>query len=85
MTGPPSKNQGGKMSSVNSDIESKLSALVKSRKFWAAIVGLGLILLRAFKPDFPISDDEITKIVLLLVAYILGVGLEDNGALRALK
>ncbi|HEY3345589.1 MAG TPA: hypothetical protein VGJ97_11715 [Anaerolineaceae bacterium] len=65
--------------------DSKFSALVQSRKFWAAAVGLGLVLLRAFKPDFPISDDQMTKMVLLLVAYILGVGLEDHGATRALK
>jgi hypothetical protein len=88
MTGHPlffNQKQGGKMSTGNSPIESKLAALIKSRKFWAALIGLGLVLLRAFKPDFPVSDDEVTKIILLLVAYILGVGLEDNGALRALK
>jgi hypothetical protein len=65
--------------------ESKLNALLRSRKFWAAVVGLGLVLLRAFKPDFPISDDQMTKVIFVLVAYILGVGLEDNGAPRALK
>lgn len=55
----------------------KLKMLVKSRKFWAAIVGLGLIVTKAFDPNFPISEAEITNLVYVLVAYILGTGLED--------
>ncbi len=58
----------------------KLKQLLKSRKFWTALIAVGLVALRAYKPDFPLSDDELTKIVLVLAAFILGVGLEDAGA-----
>ena len=56
----------------------KLKDLVKSRKFWAAIVCLGLIIVKAFRPDFPLAEDQLTQIVWVLVAFILGTGLEDS-------
>lgn len=58
----------------------KVKLLLKSRKFWTALIAVGLVALRAYKPDFPLTDDELTKIVLILAAFILGVGLEDAGA-----
>jgi hypothetical protein len=56
-----------------------LSNLFKSRKFWASFIALGLIVLRAFIPTFPIADADLTKIVFVIVAYVLGTGLEDSG------
>ncbi len=61
----------------------KLKDLVKSRKFWAAVVGLGLIIVKAFRPDFPLAEDQLTQIVWVLVAFILGTGLEDSRLLRS--
>lgn len=55
----------------------KINALLKSRKFWAALAGLLLVVLRHFAPDFPVSDVEMTNVVYILVAYILGTGLSD--------
>ncbi len=57
---------------------SKLKQLLGSRKFWAALVGLVLIILKTFKPDFPLEAEELTAIVWVLVAYILGTGIEDG-------
>ncbi len=53
--------------------------LLKSRKFWAALIGLVLIIIKSFRPDFPLQDDQITGIVVVLVGYILGTAVEDNG------
>ncbi len=55
----------------------KFLALLKSRKFWAAVIGVLLIALRHMLPDFPLSDDEIAKLIYIVVAFILGTGLED--------
>jgi hypothetical protein len=57
----------------------KLKRLMGSRKFWAALVGLLLIVLKAFKPDFPLQDEQVTGIVVVIVGYILGVAVEDGG------
>ncbi len=63
---------------------SKLSALLKSRKFWAAVIGLGLIVARNLIPNFlPFGDQEITAVILVLISYILGTALEDAGAALA--
>lgn len=59
----------------------KFTALLKSRKFWAALVGLGLVVAKAFDPAFPIPEEDLTRIVYVIVAYILGTGLEDFGKL----
>jgi hypothetical protein len=56
--------------------ESKWLALIKSRKFWAALIGLALVMVKSFKPDFPLNDTETTNLIYVLVAYILGTGIE---------
>jgi hypothetical protein len=68
---PPANDPGN-----TSGGESKWLALIKSRKFWAALIGLALVMLKGFKPDFPLSDQEVTNLIYVLVAYILGVGIE---------
>ncbi len=57
---------------------SKFKQLLASRKFWAALIGLALIITKAFKPDFPLEQEQLTAIVYTLVAYILGTGIEDG-------
>ena len=58
----------------------KFLSIFKSRKFWAAIVGIAVMILRELVPNFPIGDEQISEMVLLLVAYIIGVAVEDAGA-----
>ena len=64
---------------VAEPVEAKLKALLASRKFWAALIGLLLLIVKAFRPDFPLAEDQITNIVYLLMAYILGTAIEDGG------
>lgn len=56
----------------------KWKVLLGSRKFWAALVGLVLIVVRAFDPDFPLEAEQVSNLVYVLMAYILGVALEDG-------
>ena len=39
----------------------KLKQLLKSRKLWAALVGVGLVVLRAYDPNFPLEDEDLTE------------------------
>ncbi len=55
-----------------------LRNLLRSRKFWATLAGLGLVILRSALPDFPLADDQITAIILTLSAYTFGTGLQDG-------
>lgn len=56
----------------------KLLYLMRSRKFWAAIAGVVLVTAQAFMPDFPLDADQISNLIYVLVAFIIGTGLEDR-------
>ena len=56
----------------------KFKLLLGSRKFWGALIGLALIVLKTWQPDFPLSEEQLTGVVYVLVAYILGTGIEDG-------
>lgn len=56
----------------------KFKQLLGSRKFWAALIGLALVIVNAFEPDFPLEGEDLTTIVFVLVSYILGTGIEDG-------
>jgi hypothetical protein len=60
-------------------MDPKLKSLLASRKFWAALVGLAMVIVKSFKPDFPLTDEQLLGIVGVLVAYILGTGVESLG------
>ena len=56
----------------------KFKQLLSSRKFWAALVGIVMVVVYAYVPDFPIGEDQILGLVLVIVSYILGTALEDG-------
>ena len=56
----------------------KFKLLLGSRKFWAALVGLVLVIIKAYEPDFPLDGDKLTGVITVIVAYILGTGIEDG-------
>jgi len=60
------------------DARSALVGLLASRKFWAALIGMACITLRAFRPDFALDEAAAAELAALLSAYILGVGLTDR-------
>ena len=53
-------------------------SLLKSRKFWAAIVGIFYSMIYLVWPDFPIPEESVIGVVGTVVSYILGVALEDG-------
>ena len=56
----------------------KWKTLLRSRKFWATLVGLVFMIIKTVKPDFPLDGDQLAGILALLVSYILGTALEDG-------
>ena len=52
--------------------------LYKSRKFWAALVGLAYSVITQFLPNFPFSEESVIGVVSTVIAYILGTALEDG-------
>ncbi len=60
-----------------------VGAALRSRKFWAALVAIAFVLLRAVWPDFPLDEAAIEQLVWVVAAYVLGVGVSDTGLLKA--
>lgn len=52
--------------------------LIRSRKFWAAAVGLVYSVVAQFLPDFPFTEESVIGVVSTVIAYILGTALEDG-------
>lgn len=63
----------------------KLLSVLKSRKFWAALVGLVFVIVKAYVPDLPVTEEQVAGFVYVLVAYILGTALEDGLRSRPTK
>ena len=59
-------------------LPSKLLLVFKSRKFWAAFIGTIFVLLDELVPAFPLDAEQVTNIIYMLVAYIIGVAIDDG-------
>ena len=70
---------------MNQQILSKFQMLIRSRKFWAAVIALLLILIKAIKPDFPFTAEQMIDFIVVIVAYIGGTAIEDAGNAIASK
>ena len=56
----------------------KWKQLLSSRKFWAALIGLVFLVVKAFYPDFPLQGEEVIGLLTVLSVYIFGTALEDG-------
>ncbi|MGA9397060.1 MAG: hypothetical protein WBV22_02265 [Anaerolineaceae bacterium] len=74
--GTPPKNGG----TPPEPLSERLKRLLGSRKLWAAFVGLLFVCLKQFRPDFPLSEEQLYQAIVLLATYILGVGISDRRA-----
>ena len=64
---------------MNTKSLNKLLGVFRSRKFWAALIGTLFVILDEFVPTFPFNADQITNIVYMMIAYIIGVAIDDAG------
>ena len=49
----------------------KLKLLLASRKFWAALIGLVLMLVKTWQPDFPLEADSLAGMLGILTLGLL--------------
>jgi len=55
-------------------IGDNLLSMLKSQKFQALVAGLLVAFVKVFLPDLPISDVELTALVIAIMTFILGAG-----------
>jgi hypothetical protein len=56
----------------------KLKQLLGSRKFWGVVAALVIVIVKAYKPDFPISEEQLSNLLYVIIAYIMGTAIEDG-------
>jgi hypothetical protein len=56
----------------------KFLLLLKSRKFWALLIGFGVFVGNHFGQEPVIPEDQMVEFVTLLAVYIVGTALEDG-------
>lgn len=49
-----------------------------SRKFWAALIGLALIVVGVFAPDYQIDQEAAIGFVIIIASYIVGVAVDPG-------
>jgi len=57
--------------------------VLKSRKFWAALVAVAFAVLKDVAPNLALDEATVLGVVLTLVGYILGTALEDGLSAKA--
>ncbi len=58
-------------------LRARLMQALRSRKFWAALAGVTLVVLQIVLPEAGEGVQELNRAVYLLAAYILGIGITD--------
>ncbi len=56
----------------------KLKGVFGSRKFWAVVFALVLIIVKAVFPAFPLSEEQLGLAIAAIIAYITGTALETG-------
>ena len=64
---------------MNIEPSNKFLGLFRSRKFWAALIAFAFVILNQFVPDFPLDQEQTTNIIYTIIAYIIGVSIDDMG------
>ena len=55
---------------------SKLIETLKSRRFWAALIGIVVIITQVFDVKLPLSPENMIELAVVFSGYVIGVGLE---------
>ena len=59
-----------------------LKQLLLSRKFLATIAGLTVLIVQAFYPNFAVTAEHLTELLVLVIGIVLNAGLEAWSARR---
>ena len=57
----------------------KVARLLQSRKFWAALIGLALVVAPVLTgQELQVDGEQLAAIIAVIVSYILGTAIEDG-------
>ncbi len=56
-----------------------MKSLFTSRKFWVALLALGVVILSAFFPSFELNTEDAAGFAIIAVSYLIGVAVDPGG------
>lgn len=62
----------------------KLVDILISRKFWASLVALAFVFVAAYKPDFPVTEEQIIGLAMIIISYVAGTALDPGAPVTSL-
>jgi hypothetical protein len=63
---------------VFGDAKRPINTLLKSRRFWALVASLAFVFVKAFVPDFPLTEEQLIGLTATLGALILGSTFDEG-------
>jgi uncharacterized membrane protein len=70
--------EGGDPSSQGEPVSGGLRTVLKSRKFWASILGAGFVILHTYFPNLALDETQVEQMVWVFVTLIAGTGIADR-------
>lgn len=55
--------------------------LFVSRKFWAALIAIIIIVAQSVVPDFKLDESQLVDLMIIVSAYIIGVGIDPGSGM----
>jgi hypothetical protein len=52
--------------------------VIKSRKFWASMLGAGFVFLHTYFPNLALDETQVEQLVWVFVTFIAGTGISDR-------
>ncbi|MBU2177490.1 MAG: hypothetical protein KJ556_20550 [Gammaproteobacteria bacterium] len=55
-----------------------IKALLQDKKFWAALVGLVMVVVSAVNPEFKLDEAALVAAIVMFISYVLSVGIDPG-------
>jgi hypothetical protein len=70
--------EGGGPGNQGDSVSGGWRTVLKSRKFWASMLGAGFVILHTYFPNLALDEAQVEQLVWIFVTFIAGTGIADR-------